>query len=251
MAGKSDDLAKKLTVEISRLTPAQVFDQYQADVEWFRSVTQEGDRRFIRESLALLRIADEKLWEKRTSKRTRKTFNTIDQWINEEGGMSRAKVYSLLRMARAYRGVPERTVMALGYCRANELARISEYRQDDTAKEPNKTFLKAIDKTLKNRMDVTEVKLMVDNALAGEHLDSRRYLSLELSIKSEDYPSVAQAIAVAQARTPLENPDSPTANGIHIVDICKDYLLDPASAKILKQLEEAGAFGNGRFLVED
>ena len=165
--------------------------------------------------------------------------------------MSRAKVYSLLRMARAYRGVPERTVMALGYCRANELARISEYRQDDHAKEPNKTFLKAIDKTLKNRMDVNEVKLMVDNALAGEHLDSRHYLSLELSIKSEDYPSVAKAIAVAQARTPLENPDSPAANGIHIVDICKDYLLDPASVKILKQLEEAGAFGNGRFLVED
>ena len=157
--------------------------------------------------------------------------------------MSRGKIYGLMRLSESFNGVPVAKLVELGYSRANELARLH--------KTLPKILPKAIDKVISRNMPVREVKVMVANSLAGEHLDSGRYEIMELSIKSEDYMDVRKALVVAQARTPLETPDGQSADGQHVVEICREYLQDPASEKVLKQLEEAGAFKKRRLQVEE
>lgn len=236
-------IVKKSVSAIGKMSVAELFKQYQADAQWFRSVAQEGELRFIRVAEFLHRIKEEKLWAKRLSKETKKNFETFDQWIGEEGGMARGKIYDLLRLKEAYENVPTGKLLDLGFSRAAELARIH-------ANLP-KAFPKAIEKVISRNMPVKEVKVLVANTLAYEHLDSGHYTILELSIKDEDFSDVRKAIAVAQARTPLDNPDNGSADGVHVVEICREYLLDPASAKVLKELEESGAFTKNRMRVEE
>lgn len=243
MAASEKAIVKKSVSAIAKMTPGELFKQYESDATWFRSVAQEGEYRFIRAAEILSRIQKEKLWTKRVSDQTKEVFETFDQWVAEEGGMARGKIYDLLRLKEAYQKVPVEKLLDLGFSRASELARIH-------SKLPA-AFSKAVDKVISRKMPMKEVKVMVANTLANEHLDSGHYTILELSIKDEDYQEVVRALAVAQARTPLENPGTESANGMHIVEICQDYLLDPHSAKVLKELDEAEAFRKNRLTVEE
>jgi hypothetical protein len=229
-------------LDVSKLSTERLFLQYFEDAEWFRSTAEEADKRFIRVAAELHRIATERLWQHRRSARTRKPFGTLDQWIAEEGGMSRAKIYQLLRLAKCYAGIPYRKVLELRMSRANELARIAKCRGNGEGAKPPQVFLDAIEETIARKLPVKEVERMVANCLAGEHLDSAKYVVVELSVLAEDEETLRKAIAVAQARAPLPNPETAAADGTHVVEICREYLEDPASEKVLAQLEEAGAF---------
>jgi hypothetical protein len=86
--------------------------------------------------------------------------------------------------------------------------------------------------------------------LAGSHPDSGRYDRIEFAVKTEDAAYVFKALAVMQALEAVDNSETAAGRGVHLVSLAQEYLSGRDQTKILKKLEEAGAFSKSAFAVE-
>jgi len=209
-----------------------------------RELKDEGEHKIIRLTNRVFLVQKHELYLKWKDPATSKFYTSFDQWIKAEIRESRASVYRFLGVKHHLVNVSDETLEKIGSSKCFELVRVA---REKPAMLPR--FLKDLEKD--PDIPLFTIQQRVVNTLAGAHPDSGRYDRIEFAVKSEDSPYVFKALAVIQAIEAVDNPDTAAGRGTHLVSILQDYLSGMEQTKILKKLEEAGAFSKSAFAISE
>jgi hypothetical protein len=160
-------------------------------------------------------------------------FRTIDQWIRTELKESRSTVFNLIRIGKHLKGYDAGDLEKIGYSKVIELSRVARDR-------PKKA--KEFEKLLRSKPDltITDVKRIAANILADQHYDETNWVHFHFSLKDKEANVVRDALAVQQVLEPQDDPESPTAIGIHMRSICEEYLSGEEQKRVKSQIRRAG-----------
>lgn len=223
---------EKLFKEIADLDSRQVVNEAEQE----RTIPALASRAFL--------VGKYRLFTLRKNPATKKNYRTFSEWLASEVHSSRSGAFRFFGVIKYLETVPSETLEEIGKSRCFELAKVGREKPSLLPR-----FLKEIQKH--PEIPVVSLHNMVANSLAGGSFDSGRYEEICFVVKSEDVPYVRKALAVMQAMEAVENPDTAAGRGVHLVGICQDYLSGNQENKILKKLEEGGAFSGTPFRVEE
>lgn len=207
--------------------------------EWIARIGKEAQKRWMRLGSDLQIVRDKVLWKDWRDGKGRK-FPTFDDYVQSEVGVSKSKVYYLLSVADNLKLPPAR-LEDLGKTKCYELARVAQERPKEFPR-----ILQRIEKD--PEMTVNEVRDIVESAIAGRAVE--HYTRLDFAVKEGDVQTIVEALAVMQAQEPVENSDSASGRGVHLVNICREYLTDEEAIEVLKGLKKAGFFKKVPFELE-
>jgi len=211
---------------------------------WLRKTRDEGESKIVRLAGLVLTVQEKKLYREWKDPATKKFYPSFDSWLRAEIKESRASIYRFMGVKEYLKSVPIETLETIGSSRCFELAKVGREKP---------SLLPRFLKEIKEHPDIPVVSLrsMVANSLAGGSFDSGRYEEVCFVVKSEDMAYVKRALVVMQAEEAVESPDTAAGRGVHLVSLCQEYLAGDEAARVLKALEEAGAFKNTPFTMED
>jgi hypothetical protein len=212
---------------------------------WLLSTHEEAQHKMVRLANLVATVQKKQLWREWKNPKTGKLFTTFDSWIDIELRQSKASVYRFIGV-KEHLDLPDSTLEMIGKSRCFELVKV--------AKEKPKLLPRIVQEIKKNPdMPVFTLQQIVTNAIAGHHFDSGEYQRLDFAIKVEDIKEVNQAFMVMQAIEPVKNPEAASGRGLHLVNLCREYLSGKEERKVLKRLEDGGAFKNGNtnFEIEE
>jgi hypothetical protein len=212
---------------------------------WLQSTREEAEHKIVRLTNLVHRVQRDQLYKDWEDPAVKKPYRSFQAWIESEVGVSRAQVYRLIDV-KEHLKLSERTLEEFGSSRCFELVKVAKERPKLLAR-----FVEALKK--KPDTPLYAVQQMVTNAVASGHFDSGAYERFSFAVKVEDALTIRKALMVIQAQEPAKNPDTDAARGTHLVVLCQEFLLGKEEQRILKKLEEAGAFVNGNvaFKIEE
>ena len=220
--------------------PEEIRAQVKEEAEWFRVTGREAQRRWMKLGNLLQVVRDRVLWK--DWKANGKTFQTFDHYVEEEVGVSKSKVYMML-------GVVDHLSKKLSHTRMEELGKTRCYELARLAAERPKQLDRVLQKVENNpNIPVNEVRDIVEAAI--ENRAYERFQRLEFAVKEGDVATVIEALAVMQAGEPVENPDSASGRGVHLVNVCREYLSGEEETRVLKELKKNGFFKKVPFELE-
>jgi hypothetical protein len=215
--------------------------QIRDEAAWFKTTGGEAQKRWMKLAHLLCTARNSSAW-KDWKKKDGKCFQTFDDYIETEVGVSKSKGYMMMDVVDHLK-LPAPKLEELGKTRCYELAR--------AAREKPKSFGRVLEKVRKNpEMTVGEVKTLVDAHIAGRSLHTERYARIEFVVKDDDMQTVEEALAVMQAQEPVDIPDSAFGRGVHLISIAQEYLSGEEETKILKELKKSGFFRKTPFQLE-
>jgi hypothetical protein len=173
-----------------------------------------------------------KYWRHYVSPKAKKAYRSFDQWLKEDAGAQRSRIYSELRVVR-YLPISLKEIEAIGKTKCEEVAKVAKFSPQKLGK-----VLEAVKKN--PQMNTKDVRQLVSNAIAGNATEPVRYSYFEFAMPSGEAKIVKQALKVMQATDPLEDPENPVSMGRHLYHMCTDWLLGAEQQEILKKLEEMG-----------
>jgi hypothetical protein len=207
-----------------------------------REIKDEQEHKIIRLTNRVYTVQKQELYLKWKDPATNKFYVGFDQWLRAEIRESRASIYRFLGVKKYLNDVSDETLEKIGGSKCFELVRVAREKPSMLPK-----FLKDLEKN--PEIPLFTIQQRVVNTLAGVHPDSGRYERIEFAVRSEDASYIFKALAVIQAIEAVDNPESATGRGVHLLSIFQDYLSGREQAKILKKLEEAGAFSKSAFAI--
>jgi hypothetical protein len=208
-------------------------------------IREKVEHKVVRLSNLVHKVQKGQLFREWTNPETKKQFTSFEDWIRVDVKQSKASVYRFIGV-KEHLKLPDETLELIGTSRCFELIKV--------AKEKPKLLPRIVQEIKKNpNMPVFTLQQIVTNAIAGHHFDSGEYQRLDFAIKVEDVKEVNQAFAVMQAIEPVKNPEAASGRGLHLVNLCREYLSGKEERRVLKRLEDAGAFKNGNtnFEIEE
>lgn len=227
------------------INAVKIFKEIEDDVADLKANDARREKKIVHLATNVYKVREHKLWKQRKDKTTRRFYTSFGAWLAAEVMESRASVYRFL-IAKKYLGsIPHETLEKIGNSRCFELARLGRERAE---------LLPRFVREVLKRPDIQVVSLrnMVENSIAGGKFDSGQYESISFTVKAEDLAYVEKAMAVMQSLEAVENPESASGRGAHLISLCQEYLSGDEESKILANLEEAGAFDkSGGFKIED
>lgn len=202
-------------------------------------IREKAEHKVVRLANLVHRVQKTQAFREWINPQTKKTFTSFEDWIKIDVRQSKSSVYRFIGVREhLHKHVPDETLEMIGESRCFELVKI--------AKEKPKLLPRIVKEIEKNpKMTVFALQQMTTNAIAGHHFDSGEFRRWDFAIKVEDEVEVRQAFAVMQAMEPVKNPDAASGRGLHLVNLCREYLSGKEERKTLKRLEDAGAFKNG------
>lgn len=211
--------------------------------KWLHATRDETEKKFMRLANLVHQVQRRQLFRSWIDPATKKPYRSFDSWLFSEVGQSRASVYRYLGLKDYLKNVPDGVLEEIGSSRCFELAKVGREKP---------SLLPRFLKEIKEHPDLPVVSLrnMVANSLAGGSFDSGHYEEICFVVKCEDLPYVHKALAVMQAMDAVENPDTVAGRGVHLVSLAQSFLSGNEESKILKQLEDVGAFSKTPFKVE-
>ena len=210
-----------------------------------RDLRDKAENKILQLTNLVFTVREKQLFREWINPKTKKKFKTFDDWLEVDTGQSKATVYRLLRVKDNLK-LSDARLEKIGPSRCYEIERIA---RDKPSLLPK--FIKKIEDN--PDIPVYAVKQMVANVLAGGHFDSGEYSRWEFAVKVEDEDDIRNTFAVMQAIEPVQNPDSPSGRGLHLLALCQEYLSGRPQREMLKKLEAAGAFsknGNSNFVID-
>jgi hypothetical protein len=208
-------------------------------------IREKVEHKVVRLSNLVHKVQKGQLFRGWTNPETKKLFTSFEDWLHVELRQSKASVYRFIGV-KEHLKLPDATLELIGTSRCFELVKV--------AKEKPKLLPRIVQEIEKNPdMPIFTLQQIVTNAIAGHHFDSGEYQRLDFAIKVEDIKEVNQAFAVMQAIEPVKNPEAASGRGLHLVNLCREYLSGKEERKVLKRLEDGGAFRNGNtnFEIEE
>jgi hypothetical protein len=227
-----------------KLNVTQIFKEITEDVSWLNSHQGQRDKKIVHLANNIFLVQKHMLYKQKINPQTNKPYRSFTSWLSKEVNESRASVYRFLSAREYLQSIPNETLEKIGNMKCFELAKIG---RDKPKLLPR--FIREIEKH--PEMQVVSLKSMVDNVIAGGKFDSGEYESMNFVVKVEDVQYVQKALAVLQAMEAVKNPESASGRGVHLVSLCQEFLSGGKESKILKALEEAGAFDNSPFKIEE
>lgn len=209
-------------------------------------IREKVEHKVIRLSNLVHKVQKGQLFRKWVNPQTKKLFTSFEDWIKVDVKQSKSSVYRFIGVKEHLGKIPDDTLEMIGESRCFELVKV--------AKEKPKQLSRIVKEIEKNpKMTLFSLQQMTTNAIAGHNFDSGQYERLDFAIKVEDVKEVNQAFAVMQALEPVKNPEKASGRGLHLVNLCREYLSGKEERQTLKRLEEAGAFKNGNtnFEIEE
>jgi hypothetical protein len=210
-------------------------------------IREKAEHKVVRLANLVHRVQKTQVFREWINPQTKKPFTSFEDWIKVDVRQSKSSVYRFIGVKEHLnKHVSDETLEMIGESRCFELVKI--------AKEKPKQLTRIVKEIEKNpKMTVFALQQMTANVLEGNHFDSGQYERLDFAVKVEDAVEVKQAFAVMQALEPVKNPDAASGRGLHLVNLCREYLSGKEERKALRRLEDAGAFKNGNtnFEIED
>jgi hypothetical protein len=210
-----------------------------------QSIEKEAESKLVRLSNLVHEVQQKQLFREWIDSKTKKPFKSFEDWIKRDVRQSKSSVYRFIGVKEHLR-LPNATLELIGKSRCFELVKV--------AKEKPKMLGRIVKEIEKHPdMPVYQVQQMATQVLNDAHFDSGSYERFDFAIRVEDVPDIRKAFAVMQAQEPVKNPEAAAGRGMHLVSLCQDYLSRAPERKVLKRLEEAGAFQNGNtnFKIEE
>jgi hypothetical protein len=208
-------------------------------------IREKVEHKVVRLSNLVHKVQKSQVFRQWVNPQTKKFFTSFEDWIRIDVKQSKSTVYRFIGV-KEHLKLPDETLEMIGESRCFELVKV--------AKEKPKQLSRIVKEIEKNpKMTVFALQQMTANAIAGHHFDSGEFRRWDFAIKVEDEVEVKQAFAVMQAMEPVKNPDAASGRGLHLVNLCREYLSGKEERKTLKRLEDAGAFKNGNtnFEIEE
>jgi hypothetical protein len=211
----------------------------------FQKLQKDAQSKLVRLSNLVHKVQKDQLFREWINPKTKKAFTSFENWIKVDVRQSKSSVYRFIGV-KEHLNLPDKTLELIGPSRCFELVKV--------AKEKPKMLQKIVKAIEANpEIPVYTVQQMATNVLAGSNFDSGNYDRLDFAVRVEDVHEIHQAFAVMQSMEPVKFPDTPTGRGMHLLNLCQDFLSRPKERQVLKRLEDAGAFKNGNtnFIFED
>jgi hypothetical protein len=209
-----------------------------------REIKGEAEHKIVRLANQVFLVQKHELYLHWKDPATGKLYTGFDSWLRAEVSESRSSVYRFLGIKEHLSDVPDETLEKIGSSRCFELVRVAREKPSMLPR-----FLKDLEKD--PEIPLFTIQQRVVNTLAGSHPDSGRYDRIEFAVKVEDAPYVFKALAVMQALEAVDNPETAAGRGQHLISLAQEYLSGREQTKILKKLEEAGAFSKSAFAIEE
>lgn len=207
---------------------------------------EKADKKLVRLSDLVHKVQKEQLFRNWTNPKTRKLFTSFEDWIREDVRQSKASVYRFIGV-KEHLKLPDSTLEKIGASRCFELVKV--------AKEKPKMLQRIVKEIDKNPdLPLFTLQQMVTSVLSGGHFDSGQYERIDFAVKVEDSDDVHKAFVVMQSMEPVKNPEAASGRGLHLLNLCQEFLSQKEARAALKRLEDAGAFkvnGNSNFRIEE
>jgi hypothetical protein len=210
-----------------------------------QGMEKEAEKKLVRLSNLVHEVQKKQLFREWIDSVTKKPFKSFEDWIKRDVKQSKSSVYRFIGV-KEHLKLPDATIEKIGKSRCFELVRV--------AKEKPKMLQRIVKEIEKHPdMPVYAVTQMATQVLSDAHFDSGQYERFTFAVKVEEALDVRRAFMVMQTMEPVKNPESDAGKGMHLVNLCNDFLSRPQERKVLKRLEDAGAFKNGNtnFVLEE
>lgn len=217
-----------MTIAISRADAVRA--QLLSDLEWFRNVTREGEKNWMRVAKNVALIRDNEWWRHWKSKSSKKSFTSFHDWLQHDAGPTRSTCYHLLDVAGNLKSLSQKQKESLGKSKCYELARV--------AREKPKLLASTIAKA--EKVTVDEVKKIVSATLAGHHLEASKFVRMEFLLPPDDAKNIRLALVVAANMEGKPMPMETTVQaGYRLAEICQEFLTGEKQIQVKKLLKKA------------
>jgi hypothetical protein len=210
-----------------------------------QGIEADAEKKLVKLSNLVHRVQKSQCFREWINPKTRKPFTSFEDWVRIDVKQSKSSVYRFIGV-KEHLKLSDETIEKIGKSRCFELVRVAKERPKELHK-----IVREIEKHPDT--PVYAVTQMATQVLNDAHFDSGQYEKFSFAVKAEEAQDVRRAFLVMQTMEPVKNPESDSGKGYHLVALCQDFLSRPQERKVLKRLEDAGAFKNGHtsFVMED
>ena len=210
-----------------------------------QKIHDQAEHKLVELSNLVYKVQKDQLFREWINPETKKPFRSFEDWIRVDVKQSKASVYRFIGVKQHLK-LSDKTLELIGSSRCFELVKVAKEKPKQLAR-----IVREIEK--RPDMPVFTLQQIVTNTIAGHHFDSGKYERMDFAVKSEDVDDVKKAFAVMQAIDPVKNPEAASGRGLHLVNLCHDFLSGKEQREILRRLEKAVEFSKNKtnFKIED
>lgn len=224
--------SKKEVVVPGKRAPEVVRKEFQGLVKDERKAFENSSQISLKLALRAYEIQYHQHWRHYLSKNTDKAFATFGEWLREDAGESRTRVFAKLGIVK-YLPLSAEKMEELGLTKCEEVAKV--------AKHAPRRLAKLIEQVQEHpEMTAKDVKQLVSRTLDGHTPEPQKYKYFELAMTEAEAAEFYMALQIMQAQDPLNDPENQVSMGRHVHNICVDWMTTAEAQETREKLEKSG-----------